>query len=103
MSLTFAGKQCVVETHSEYLVSRLRYLSAMANDVPISQLIKIYFVEKPTEQSIYSEVKMTESGVIRNWPDGFFDETERNSAAIIQAQIERARARRQRGDIGDTK
>jgi predicted ATPase len=103
MSLTFAGKQCVVETHSEYLVSRLRYLSAMAKDVPISQLIKIYFVEKPAEQSIYSEVKMTESGVIRNWPDGFFDETERNSAAIIQAQLERARANRQRGDSGVAK
>ncbi len=103
MSLTFAGKQCVVETHSEYLVSRLRYLSAVANDVPISQLIKIYFVEKPAEQSIYREVKMNESGVIQNWPDGFFDETERNSAAIIQAQLERARARRQRGDSGDVK
>jgi hypothetical protein len=46
---------------------------------------------------------MTESGVIRNWPDGFFDETERNSAAIIQAQLERARANRQRGDSGVAK
>jgi predicted ATPase len=100
MSLTFAGKQCVVETHSEYLVSRLRYLSAVAKDVPISDLIKIYFVEKPAGQSIYGEVTITETGVIKNWPDGFFDETERNSAAIIQAQIDRARARRQKGRDG---
>jgi predicted ATPase len=101
MSLAFAGKQCVVETHSEYLISRLRYLSAVAKDVPISQLIKIYFVEKPADQSIYSEVEISEAGVIKNWPDGFFDETERNSAAIIKAQIDRSRARRNRKDEGD--
>ncbi len=103
MSLVFAGKQCVVETHSEYLISRLRYLSAVAKDVPISKLIKIYFVEKPTDQSTYNEVEMTESGVIKNWPSGFFDETEQNSAAIIQAQIDRSRTRRQQTDNGDAK
>jgi predicted ATPase len=104
MSLIFAGKQCVVETHSEYLVSRLRYLSAMAVDVPISKLIKIYFVEKPADQSIYTEVKITETGVISNWPDGFFDETERNSAEIIKAQLDRrARTRNQRAVVGDAK
>lgn len=104
MSLIFAGKQCIVETHSEYLVSRLRYLSAMAVDVPISKLIKIYFVEKPFGQSIYTEVKITQTGVISNWPNGFFDETERNSAEIIKAQLDRrARTRSQRAVIGDAK
>ncbi|PMQ18259.1 DUF3696 domain-containing protein [Janthinobacterium sp. AD80] len=94
MSLIFAGKQCIVETHSEYLISRLRYLSAMAKDVEISKQIKIYFVEKPKNQSIYSEVTISDTGVIKNWPDGFFDETERNSAAIIEAQLEKATTRR---------
>ena len=103
MSLTFAGKQCVVETHSEYLISRLRYLSAMAIDVPVSKLLKIYFVEKPGDQSIYKEVKITESGVVSNWPEGFFDETERNSEAIIQAQLVRARMRRQQAERGGEK
>jgi len=94
MSLIFAGKQCVIETHSEYLITRLRYLSAVSKDIPISDLIKIYFVEKPSDQSIYNEVQINSNGVIKNWPEGFFDETERNSAAIIQAQIERSIARR---------
>jgi len=94
MSLVFAGKQCIVETHSEYLISRLRYLSAVAEDVEISKLIKIYFVEKPQNQSVYTPVTILDTGVINNWPEGFFDETEQNSAAIIQAQIARARARR---------
>jgi predicted ATPase len=103
MSLIFSGKQCVVETHSEYLISRLRYLSALAKDVPISKLIKIYFVEKPGDQSVYNEVEMTDGGVIKNWPVGFFDETERNSQAIIQAQIEKSLSRRKKTDSGEAK
>lgn len=94
MSLIFAGKQCIVETHSEYLISRLRYLSAMAENVEISKQIKIYFVDKPKNQSIYTPVTISETGVIKNWPDGFFDETEKNSASIIQAQLNRAKSRK---------
>jgi len=94
MSLIFAGKQCIVETHSEYLVSRLRYLTALSENIEFSRLIKIYFVEKPGDQSVYNEVALSESGVIRNWPDGFFDEAEKNSAAIIHAQLAKAKANR---------
>lgn len=94
MSLIFAGKQCIVETHSEYLVSRLRYLTALAENVEVSKLIKIYFVEKPSDQSVYNEVEMSETGVIRNWPAGFFDETEKNSAAIIHAQLAKSKRNR---------
>ncbi|MCX7218691.1 MAG: DUF3696 domain-containing protein, partial [Burkholderiales bacterium] len=103
MSLTFVDKQCLVETHSEYFVSRLRYLAAVAKDVAISEQVKIYFVEKPSHQSIYSEVQINDAGVIKNWPDGFFDETERNSAAIIQAQIERSRSKKNRSEKSDGK
>jgi predicted ATPase len=94
MSLIFTGKQCIVETHSEYLVSRLRFLTAMAENIEVSKLIKIYFVEKPGDQSVYNEVEMSETGVIKNWPAGFFDEAERNSAAIIHAQLAKAKRNR---------
>lgn len=94
MSLIFAGKQCIVETHSEYLVSRLRYLAALAENVEVSKLIKIYFVEKPGDQSVYNEVAISDAGVIRDWPDGFFDEAEKNAAAIIQAQIAKVKKKR---------
>ncbi|SFU32074.1 AAA family ATPase [Pseudoduganella namucuonensis] len=94
MSLVFSGKQCIVETHSEYLISRLRYLSAMAENVELSKQIKIYFVNKPKNQSIYTPVTISETGVIKNWPEGFFDETEKNSASIIQAQLDRAKSKK---------
>lgn len=100
-SLMLSGKQCVIETHSEYLISRLRYLAAMSQDVEIAQNTKIYFVEKSGGESIYREVVITDAGGIKNWPAGFFDETEQNSEAIIRAQMEKAVQRSKRGAKGE--
>lgn len=96
-SLMLSGKQCVIETHSEYLISRLRYLAAMSQDVEIAKNTRIFFVEKSGGESIYREVVITDAGGIKNWPSGFFDETEQNSEAIIRAQMERALQRSKRG------
>lgn len=93
VSLIFSGKQCIVETHSEYLVSRLRYLAALAEDTQIVDKLKMYFVEKDADQSVYKEVEMSERGVIANWPGGFFDETERNAAAILEAQLRKSKTK----------
>lgn len=101
VSLMLAGKQCIIETHSEYLISRLRYLAAMAEDVAIAGNTKIYFVEKPGGESVYREVTISDTGGIKNWPAGFFDETEKNTEAIIRAQMEKARKRSMRGTGGD--
>jgi predicted ATPase len=87
MSLIFAGKQCVVETHSEYLISRLRLLSAKADGSLVSDNIGIFFVEKHGVQSAYRKVEVTQSGAINNWPSGFFDEAEQNASELIEAQI----------------
>jgi predicted ATPase len=100
VSLMLSGKQCVIETHSEYLISRLRYLAAMSEDVAIAQNIMIYFVEKPGGESIYRQVIISDTGSIRNWPSGFFDETEKNSEAIIRAQLQKSRLRSKRGAEG---
>ncbi|MDM0116145.1 DUF3696 domain-containing protein [Variovorax sp. J22R133] len=91
VSLILCGKQCIVETHSEYLISRLRYLTVAAKDESIASHIKIFFVEKRSDQSFYRDVEVSDRGVILDWPDGFFDEADRNASDIIQAQIDFAR------------
>lgn len=87
ISLILAGKQCVVETHSEYIVSRLRYLSLVSEGKRISDSIKMYFVDKKESGSEYRLVKINENGIITDWPEGFFDENERNAAEIINAAL----------------
>jgi predicted ATPase len=89
VSVTTLGKQCIIETHSEYLINELRYLSALADDDDVSDLSTVYFVQKHADGSCYEKLKFNEFGVISNWPDGFFDESEEIAAQIIKAAMQK--------------
>jgi predicted ATPase len=91
VSMTNLGKQCVVETHSEYLINRLRYLSALTQGRSIADKVVIYFVENENGRSRYRPIRINEFGVIPDWPKGFFDENEENSAALLRAAMEKRR------------
>lgn len=89
MSMTMLNKQCIVETHSEYLINRLRYQAAVSEGDQISKNVIIYFVEKPNEFSIYRPIRINKFGVIKDWPLGFFDENEENAAKILKAAMKK--------------
>lgn len=98
VSMTLLKKQCIVETHSEYLINRLRYLAAITDDEQISKDVIIYFVEKEKEYSTYRLVRMNRFGVIEDWPKGFFDENEQNAAAILKAGMNKRKKELQKKD-----
>jgi predicted ATPase len=87
VSLTQQQKQCIVETHSEYLINRLRYRAAVSPGREISDSVALYFVEKNAGESSYRRIHINEFGVIPDWPVGFFDENESNAAAILEAGL----------------
>lgn len=91
VAMTMTRKQCIVETHSEYLINRLRYLSAIGEGHSISSQVILYFVENEGGHSRYQPVRINEFGVIPDWPKGFFDENEENAAAILRAGMEKRR------------
>lgn len=99
ISMTMLNKQCIVETHSEYLINRLRYLSAISEGEQIPKNVIIYFVEKQGEKSKYRPVRINDFGVIEDWPKGFFDESEQNSRAIIKAAMEKRKRNLQKNNI----
>lgn len=61
-----AGKQVIVETHSEYLVNRLRYRIAASEGDRVAQFVKTYFVEKRSAKgaSVFRAVKVNNYGAI---------------------------------------
>ncbi|OME02014.1 hypothetical protein BSK54_12470 [Paenibacillus odorifer] len=87
VSMSYLEKQCIVETHSEYLINRLRYRTVVSDEPNFSDSIMLYFVEKELGGSNYKPIRINKFGVIEEWPKGFFDENEENSAAIIKAAI----------------
>lgn len=65
------GKRYVIETHSEYLMNRLR-LSVVRGDID-EEDIKVYYMGQEDGKTYIYEVKFTKSGQIIGAPKDFFD------------------------------
>ncbi len=89
VSMNALDKQCILETHSEYLINRLRYLVAKSDNEKIAQETMIYFVEKEDGHSKYRNIIINKYGVIPGWPKGFFDEGEDLATMIMKAGMEK--------------
>jgi predicted ATPase len=85
LSMALLHKQCLIETHSEYLINRLRLRAAEASGKSVSDLIKLYFVEKTNGFTTYRDVVINEYGTIVRWPRGFFDQSQREIEEILLA------------------
>ena len=95
LSMSLLGKQIVVETHSEYIINRLRFRAAAAKDDRIANQLKIYFAEKKRGASHFREVNVNEYGAIMDWPEGFFDQSQSEAEEILRAATRKRRAARE--------
>ena len=89
VGLAKCKKQCLIETHSENLVSQLRYHIVQAGGMENSDCT-IYFVDQDEKGAAkFEQVEISARGNILNWPDGFFDETMHQEDRITSASIRR--------------
>ncbi len=97
LSMTQLGKQCLIETHSEYLINRVRFrAAAAAKNNPWVEAVKVYFLEKKENASVFQEVKINEYGAILDWPEGFFDQSQVEAEAILRAATSKRKANREK-------
>jgi predicted ATPase len=86
LSLTQLGKQCLVETHSEHIINRIRLRIAEGSEgSPWHDAARVYFVENKNDSSTFREIKIDECGSILVWPEGFFDERQQETERILRA------------------
>ena len=64
-------KQYIVETHSEYLINRMRLLIVKGELKP--EDVKLYYMENDGIKTTTYAIELTTDGQIRNAPQGFFD------------------------------
>ncbi|KXH88045.1 MULTISPECIES: DUF3696 domain-containing protein [Bacillus] len=90
VALTLLKKQVIAETHSEHLINRMRYHIAKGY-FKYDEEISILFVKRNNEskQSEITKIQIDEYGSIDSFPDGFFDETEKQLNEILTAAFER--------------
>lgn len=87
IGLTKVGKQCIVETHSEYLVSRLRLRVAEDQTNSLSSKASIYFVERFNGKSSFKKLDLNHYGAFFDWPEGFMDQGPIESELIVKAAL----------------
>jgi predicted ATPase len=95
IAMSLQGKQCLIETHSEYLVNRLRYRIAAAEGDALVSTSKVYFVEKKGGQTSHREVVISKYGAISDWPEDFFDQSQEETDRILSAANRKHRAERE--------
>lgn len=97
MGLAKCGKQCLIETHSENLISQLRYHIVQAGGQENSDCL-IYFVDQDEQGAArFKPIDISSQGNILNWPDGFFDETMLQEDKITAASLKKRAKKAQNG------
>lgn len=73
----------IVETHSEYLVTRIR--RRIAEEVTTPSHVEVMFAERVGGATQVRSLSLTAGGDFDEWPDGFFDAQEVDTRFIIRA------------------
>ncbi|MEX0663323.1 MAG: AAA family ATPase [Acidimicrobiia bacterium] len=88
LACTRAGRQLVVETHSEHLVNRLRYQIAKDETDETHELIQLVFAENEAGITRYREPLINEYGGLgEDWPTGFLDLTTKESQELVRESL----------------
>ncbi|WP_394553701.1 DUF3696 domain-containing protein [Agromyces sp. MMS24-JH15] len=93
-----SGRRLIVETHSEYLISRLRRRVAEDEEDSLQDTIGIYFAKRVNGATTYELVQQNEFGGIEEWPVNFFDQATEEEHAILSAAVKKRRAKAAKTD-----
>lgn len=84
-----SGRQLIIETHSEYMISRLRRRIAQDKTGELLAMSSIIFAERhrSTGYTEYRRIDVTPYGSIVQWPSGFFDQAAEEEREIIKQAL----------------
>lgn len=92
LGISQTGRQLLVETHSEYLVNRLR-LRMVEQELDEDLIaLKILYAKRRDGATTFDEIHANKHGLFEGgWPEGFFDQSPTEAEDIIRAAVERRR------------
>jgi predicted ATPase len=83
--MSLLGKQIIIETHSEYIIDKLRLRIVQAPGDTLVDKTAIYFTEKKDGNSEFRRIRVNEYSVMSEWPEGFFEESVQIARDIMSA------------------
>ncbi len=92
------GAHYIIETHSQELINKLR-LRVIENP-ELKKKINVVFVDSdPESGASIRQFEIDENGMFPDWPEGFLDESEKISEAIIKARINKRKEKKNNSSI----
>jgi predicted ATPase len=86
-----SGRQLLVETHSEYLIARLRFRAVEdRTDRTRDQFTVVFAKRDDRGRTRFESAFANRYGAI-DWPPGFFDQSQEESRRIVTEAVERRR------------
>jgi len=82
VAAAMAGRQVVVETHSEHVVNAVR-LAVKARDLTSEQVALHFFEMDEDGSTVDTRIALDDSGRADRWPVGFFDQAARELADLL--------------------
>jgi predicted ATPase len=89
LALARTGRQIIVETHSDYLVNRLRRRAATDKKSDVPEQVRLFFFERQGSSSEVISARIAPGGGMPGWPQGFLDTASREVEAIAIAAAQR--------------
>ena len=77
-----AGVNVIVETHSDHVINGIQ-IATVKNEIASSLVTINYFSPKEQQPECVS-ISLNEKGELSKWPDGFFDQTQKDFAQLIE-------------------
>lgn len=96
LAIVKTGRQLIVETHSEYVVTRLRRRVAEDGDDRVHRLFNIVFAERDQDhRTQFRVLDVDASGALGadEWPQGFFDHAGNDVEAMMRHTVKRRQGR----------
>lgn len=83
LALARSGRQLIIETHSEYLINRLRRRQKTDPSPDASDLTRLFFFERAGAAAKVIPVRIGPAGSTPDWPRGFLDTASREVEAMV--------------------
>ena len=94
LGISQTGRQLIVETHSEYLVNRLRLRMVEQRLDESDVAIQLLYAKRSRGATEFEELRPNRYGAFDEWPAGFFDQSPKETEEIVRAAVKRRRTDR---------
>jgi predicted ATPase len=85
-----SGVQVIIETHSEHVINGIR-LAALEGTIPHNK-VQINFFDRDENESVrVKSIQLNEKADLTEWPNGFFDQQERDLSDIFRLKRQQKR------------